>query len=217
MRRGFGLIQDQLDGVPRVAHPNAYPNQKHSLEAVGPLVSKFVCTVDWKLVASIVAAVGSFFAAATALWIANRDRKDRKDERAVAAKAQAELVVVTVKLTHGRPFDVDVTNFGTSGVLDLTLDSASFETVPDATYEVSNPGPRVVLDADREVHTFGVEFVDDAGESVMPGTFDTEYQEWESGPTRPDPSKVSAWVRFRDAQGIKWRRGNTGSAERLTD
>jgi hypothetical protein len=165
---------------------------------------------------ALAAALGSLFAAGTALWIASRDREERKGERAVTAKTQAELVVVAVKLTHGRSFGVDVTNFGTSAVLDVTFDSAKFETVPESTYKVSNGSPRVVLDSDRQPHTFWVEFVNDAGESVMPGTFNDVYQEWESGPARPDPSKVTAWVRFRDAQGIRWRRGNSGSAERLT-
>lgn len=51
-----------------------------------------MCTVDWGLVVSALAAIGSIGAALAALYIATRDRKERARERLAANEAEAKLI-----------------------------------------------------------------------------------------------------------------------------
>ena len=64
------------------------------------------------------AAVGSVFAAFTALYIATADRRERRSERAAASKEAATLVVVNVKQPQGADgyFTVEVSNYGAQAV-----------------------------------------------------------------------------------------------------
>ena len=170
--------------------------------------------MDWGLVANIIAAIGAILAAGAALWIATRDRQERQRERADTDRAQAELVQVMVMLLLSEHFAVEVRNYGTLPVLDVTFDSAEYEVAPSST-TVLQPDGQLCPVLDRYgTHTFWIDFVDDAGKTVMPGEFNDSYHSW-TGDIRPDPSDVIARICFRDAEGTRWRRGNTGSAERL--
>jgi hypothetical protein len=72
--------------------------------------------------------------------------------------------------------------------------------------------PLSALDIDRKPHEFKFGFRNDAGESVITGRHD-ELGNWISD--NADPLKVTATVRWQDANGNRWRRSNRGFAERL--
>jgi hypothetical protein len=189
-----------------------------ALEAWGSLPKRLGFVDHWRIelgpLAEWLAAIATVAAAGAALLIATLDRNQRTKERAAAQEAQARLVIVEVRLpSTGRAFAVDVRNFGTSAVLDVTLDSARFDTVPGSTFKEENKqNLPVVLDRDRRPHIFYVDFVGETGNSVIPGTYDEAYNQWESDDA-PDPSKVTASVCFTDAEGTRWKRSSSGSLD----
>jgi hypothetical protein len=161
------------------------------------------------------AAGGAASAAVAALYIATGDRRERHRERAAAELAQANLVLVKVVEAQGwHGFGVEVVNYGTRAILDIEFDTAHFETFPKSRPTMNNETKRHVhvLDSDRSPHTFWVTFVDDAEQVVITGAKDS-HGNWVSD--NADPSKVSATIRFRDANGNRWSRSNSGSASRI--
>ena len=122
---------------------------------------------------------------------------------------------VRVAQRRGKLFAIEVRNYGTLAVLDVVFDSAEYRCAPGSTaVPHTYSGPCPVLDMDRQPYTLWVDFVDEAGNTVLPGEFDDTHQEYH-GDIRPNPDDVIARICFRDAEGTRWRRGNAGSAERL--
>jgi len=160
------------------------------------------------------AAGGAASAAVAALYIATGDRRERHRERAAADEAQANLVLVSVVEAKGSPgFGVVVVNYGTRAILDIEFDTAHFDTFPTSKPNIHETKRHVgVLDSNRSPHTFWMTFVDDAGQVVITGAKDS-HGNWVSD--NADPSKVSATIRFRDANGKRWSRSNSGSASRI--
>lgn len=174
-----------------------------------------MCAIDWGLVVNGLAAIGSVAAAVVALVIAGRDRGERKRERESADQARAELAVVTVYLTRSPNFAVDVTNYGTTAILGLTILSADFATNPSSSPKLGSQIDRFdVVDCDRTPATFYIDFVDGNGQTALPGTYDENRSYWAPDGARPDPAKVTVTVQFRDAEGTWWHRSNVGSAVR---
>jgi hypothetical protein len=166
-----------------------------------------MCSVDWGLVIGLLAALGSCGAAIAALWIATRDRCERKTERLDAAKAQATLVLLDVGLSSGTPgFQVDIRNFGAEPILDVELDAAQFARVPDSTPKVVNRlGPTVkVIDADRQSDHIFVQFVDGKGDSVITTGFPDELGVLVIDNAAAEDLDVT--IRFMDAHGNHWLR-----------
>lgn len=166
--------------------------------------------VEWGSMADGAAAVGSVGAAATALWIATKDRRARMREQMDADLARARLVLVQVAEPQGSAyFRIVVENFGPVPILDLTFETASLATAPQADC-LPQPGADVafeVVEPKRAPRTFFVTFVDTAGHPVI----GTRVVDSHGNVTYPDADKrhVSATVQFTDAQGNRWRR--TGS------
>jgi hypothetical protein len=186
-----------------------------SVSAVLSVIA-FATTFGWHSsdAANWLSGVGSIGAAGAALVIATRDRRERARERASSDRAQAELVQVQVPHIRGRSFTVEVRNYGDRAVLDVEFDSATYAYRPESKADVATNGPCPVLDADRSAYKLFVDFIDAETKSVLPGQFDEAYSTYQ-GPIRPEPEDVTAWVRFRDAEGTRWRRGNRGSVEQL--
>ena len=155
-------------------------------------------------------AVGSLIAATVALWIATRDRKEREDELRSADRAQATLVLVELGQPAGEQghFPIAVTNYGSRPVLDVAFDTARFDEFPNSIPTIDETKRKAtVLDSDRNAHTFYLAFVDEAKGAVLQGTRN-QHGNWHQ--EEVDLSKVNAWVRFRDASGIRWRRSSSG-------
>jgi hypothetical protein len=166
-----------------------------------------MCSVNWPLVVSLLAALGSCGAAIAAVWIATGDRRARKAERLDAAKAQAMLVLIDVHLSSGTPgFQVDIRNFGSEPILDVELDAAQFARVRDSTPKVVNRlGPTVkVIDVDRQSDHIFVQFVDGKGDSVITTGFPDEAGVLVIDNAAAEDLDVT--IRFMDAHGNHWLR-----------
>lgn len=162
------------------------------------------------------AAAGSVVAAASALWIATRDRRDRVAERGEQDRAQARLVLVTVRPPqHSTLFLLDVENFGTSPVLDVEIESAHLTTHPQADWNLSRHSNNryQILQTDRAGVTFQIEFKDRNGAPIL-----TESEPQSAGALRVDYAyrqHVRATVQFTDAAGQRWRTDESGSPRRV--
>ena len=158
--------------------------------------------------------LGAFTAAGAALIalaIATADRWERKRERHQADEAQADLVLVEVFPSQGfAGFDVRVTNYGTRAVLDVEFETAQYELFPNAVPVLGERASRhfPVLDCNREPCGLWFGFSED-GHSVITGHVD-ELGSWMSD--NADATKVTAWIRFKDADGNRWRRSNRDEA-----
>jgi hypothetical protein len=160
------------------------------------------------------AGIAAAGAAIVALWIATRDRWERRRERDAADEAQANLVLVEVFPSQGfAGFDVRVTNYGSRAVLNVEFETAQFEPFPNAEPVLGERARRriPVVDCDREPGGFWFGFVED-GSSVITGHTDS-HGNWVSD--NADATKVAAYVRFKDADGNRWRRSNRSDTERL--
>jgi hypothetical protein len=80
-------------------------------------------------------------AALIALWIAGRDRRDRKAERWAEENTVARLVRLDVQAASGRPVVVvKVRNFGPLPILDVTGAGATWTTHSDARLPITRLG-----------------------------------------------------------------------------
>jgi hypothetical protein len=167
--------------------------------------------VDAGLIANALVALGTFAAAAAAVWVATTDRRERTQEREAQRLAQATLVLVKVRVPASQDFEIVVENCGGRAVLDVAVESATFTPQPDASVDVISPDTRVIsVLRSVEIQAFTVEVVGQQGYSVFGITKDDHgnerYEEDRS------PADLSASVRFRDADGVWWRRSTSGDA-----
>ena len=176
-------------------------------------------SVDWYTgFGQWLGALASFVAAGAALWIATRDREYRALEQRAEQEAHARLIVVSLDQpggSHGY-FPVGVSNFGTRAVLDVAFDTATSDLFPSGTRaKIYDEASReiAILDCDRSRHQFSFAFVDEeSDEPVLRGKLGS------LGVYAYDPIDLSgfeAWIRFRDADGVRWRRSSSGKVERL--
>jgi hypothetical protein len=167
-----------------------------------------MCSVDWGLVGSLIAALGSCGAAIAAVWIATGDRRARKAERLDAAKAQAMLVLLDISLRVPGPeephaFVVAVRNLGAEPVLNVGVDSARFAQVPDATFVLRQDYAILkVVEPQAEAKSFEVRFADEKGKSAIPGRITR--LGWREA--NAEPSDLDVTIRFMDAHGHHWLR-----------
>jgi hypothetical protein len=165
-----------------------------------------MCSIDWGLVISALAALGSIGAASAALYIATRDRQERKRERAAAAKAQAKLVILDITSNTGRvgrdaaDYHVGCVNHGSMPILDVKLKSARMRGFPRAQPTLSDAVKRVLRPAPGTSTAFVTSWVDENGQ---PFPQDEQQQ-------RVSVVDIEAAVTFFDANGNQWQRSNTG-------
>lgn len=179
------------------------------------MLSNMSATV-WGIVVNALAALGSFSAAAVALWIATKDRRERERERAADAQAQANLVQVTVRTGTSGRFIVNVTNHGSLPLLDVRFESASYAPRPTAKAVFPDRAPRLipVLKVGDDSGNSWFEFLD-GDEPVITGSYGA-LGEWKSDdPAASDPINVSVTVRWQDAYGQSWELSHPGLPNRI--
>lgn len=112
--------------------------------AIAVLVGVFVAAplffgidVDAGLLVNALAAIGSFAAAATAVWIATTDRRQRQQEQEESDRKQAGLVRLTSRWTDlGTPkasLVVTIKNFGRLPIVDVAVTHWAFDGHDDVT------------------------------------------------------------------------------------
>ena len=179
------------------------------------------------------AAFAAAGAALIALWIAGRDRRDRKKGRLDGEKTVARLVRLDVEGIDGRPvLLVKVRNFGPLPILDVTATDASWIEHPNARCPITRHGRDAVSSKQsilrpwqndlkyEEMIEFEIQFLHPAEDKTLvpqiekrvPGGTMTLYK-------RVDPSKVVAKIQFTTASGIRWETltngAGTGETARL--
>jgi hypothetical protein len=167
--------------------------------------------------------VATVAATGVALYIATRDRSDRKADKLDADRAQARLVLLTVSEPSSRCFGLTVENHGTQPILAVRFDSARYndgshdirleqrgEDYDSKVFQVVRPH-----DESPPAH-FAITHAasDSAAEALFATGAVSEYGDW----TYPDVdvTKVTAAVTFTDAGGKTWRRSSSGLVEVIT-
>lgn len=186
---------------------------------VGAVVLQLVDPdAGWTESLSAVATAG---ATVVALWIATRDRSERKDERLDADRAQARLVLLEVEGPHRGKNDyrfiVTVEANGSQPILDVAFESAQFV---DGLCTVDLVGPSGIADPmvrpGRAPATIFVAFpTRDATPTEVLEVEPNDYGEW----LFPEHlmANVVATVLFTDAGGNRWRRSTSGLVELLKE
>jgi hypothetical protein len=150
------------------------------------------------LIVNALVALGTFYAAGAAVWVAISGRTQLKDERDAADRAQARLVFVDVTLfaSHIR---VTVSNYGDRPILDVTYENVRIRAFQPALFVPPLRSVRVVV-PNRDGPPGGVLEVhpaDDPTREFMQSTFP---------PARPPgATPVSATVSFTDASDNHWQ------------
>jgi|GEM_PF-1747942 len=175
-----------------------------------------MCAVDWSLVADAVAAFGSLSAAIVALYIASRDRHDRKQERNAAELAQAELVRVNVDwIQDSSEFSVRIRNYGDRAIIGVAVDSAHMRKPSDARWIDELGSVLDVVQPERDAPSGGVlplRFVDSAGDRIpkikalIGDNMTPLFEDFDKHPI--------VVVHFMDANGCYWKTGPQTAPER---
>lgn len=169
------------------------------------------------------AAFFTFVAAAAALRIAKRDRRDRMQERRDEQSTHARLVQLSVRSTSAGSIDISVRNYGPLPVLDVDLVESTWVEHLDAQQrdsagrwirpsdEISRrhrpilmPHPAEFDDVYNTVAEFSVAYLHPTQEEILaPIEKRTAHFQY---PNRVpiDPSAIRARVRFTTADGVRW-------------
>jgi hypothetical protein len=174
-----------------------------------------MCAVDWGLVVNSIAAVGAVGAAFIALFIAIRDRNERRRERDRADEAQARLVHVDADRPEGEAaFVVRIRNYGDRPIIGPAVESASLHKRPDARWKDLNEWIEI-LPPYREAAfegTMSLKFFDADGDPVpklLALVGDT------AAPLFEDVDKTPiVVVHYMDANGNYWYTGPFMDPER---
>jgi hypothetical protein len=163
--------------------------------------------INFGLIISALSAVGSFTAAAIAVWIATTDRRQRKRERDAANEAQAKLVILDITSSMGRvgwdapEYIVGCVNHGGTPILDVRLESARMRAFPQAKPTLSESVTRVLRPTPGFSTAFATRWVDENGQQ-----FPTDQKQ-----QHVNAVDIEAAVTFFDVNGNQWRRSNTGT------
>lgn len=189
-----------------------------------------MCSVDWGLVVNALAAIGAIGAAVAALWIASRDRRERKDERHDEDRAKALLVRLLVQAQSNRPaFSVEVRNFGPLAVMDVELVDAVWSDHPGARWDTldtswqarglaRNHTRRPILmptagadDTFDTVVEFIIRFVHPIDDEAFEPPIDPRTVGYQHPSFLPiDLAKIVAKVQFTTADGVRWETPTDG-------
>lgn len=177
--------------------------------------------VNAALIVSALAAVGSFSASGTALWIATSDRRRRQHERDAEDEAQAKLVIVSPRRSpNPLELQISVKNFGTRAIVDLTFVALVVEGHHfDDLHPTIGPFP-VIAPPAASVQLAGPL----AGSSLFtfdPASYGPTHPYWIAvrGGANNEPQTISgsttltATIRWTDAGGKVWERSGSGPAD----
>jgi hypothetical protein len=159
-------------------------------------------------------ALGSFAAAAAALWIATTDRRVRERELLAADEAQARLVIVqpqTSRHSGGLRYSMLFHNYGSRPILNVRLAKIELRAYPDAVAAYEDRTDLLVR-AEEATGSPLVSF-SDVGGSPLPAPVMTADQQiqW------PDTNELGlvGWIAFSDAMGNRWAKSNTDELRRI--
>lgn len=150
------------------------------------------------LIVNALVALGTFYAAGAAVWVAISGRTQQKDERAAADRAQARLVFVDVApmANHIR---VTVRNYGDRSILDVTYENVEIRAFQPALFVPPQRSIQVVV-PNRDSPPGGVLEVHPADDPTL------EFMQSTFPPAKPPgATPVSATVSFTDASDNHWR------------
>lgn len=187
--------------------------------ALGAQLGSHLPHVDLGNLATWFAAFGSVLAAVVALKIATGDRRERRRERLAAAEAQAKLVMVRISAARDDDdstiYVVDVENFGTQPVLDLSMRSASMgarndarAVLADTTLDIVPPGKNLSLGRVLRFVTLAGEIVPKPIEISSHGMI---FQSWPNAGSQG----IECWVQYADAHGNRWAKSSEHRLLRL--
>lgn len=170
-----------------------------------------MCSIDWGLVVSALAAIGSIGAAVIALYIATTDRRERRRERDAEDEAQAKLVIVLPRRpTNPLELQVQVTNLGTKALIDVTFVEMTVEGHDLGDLQPTiGPFPVFTTPGNYSLFTFGP---DSYGQThpyyiAVRGGPNNEPQ------TITETTQLRATVRWTDASGKTWERSGSAPAD----
>jgi hypothetical protein len=150
------------------------------------------------LIVNALMALGTFFAAGAAVWVAISGRTQAKDERDAADRAQARLVLVDV---HPMTSQITVTlnNYGDRSILDVTYENVEVRAFPSAKFIPQlHSGNVIKPNRDNpQGHVFEVHAADEPTQEFMQSRFPPAMP--------PGETPVSATVRFTDANDNRWQ------------
>ncbi len=153
---------------------------------------------DAGLIINSLAAGGAFTAAAAAVGVAISGRRQQKDERYAADRAQARLVLVdAVPLTSH--ITVTVKNYGDRPILDVAYENVQLRAFPSARFKPQQHDVNVLVPNrdNPNGQTFLVHAADEPTQEFMQSRFPPAMP--------PGQTPVAATVRFTDATGNCWR------------
>lgn len=179
--------------------------------------------IDLGNLSEALAAFATAVAAFAALWIAGRERRDRKQEREDEDKTHARLVYLDIRtrVVLLRPatkigvpvVEVTVRNFGPLPVLDVEVSDAAWTEYPNARWRpnvLTGRGynilrPHRTDSSFEEIREVGVEFLRPDQDQTMVAITGN----YPGGDQHPiyaaiDLSNVAIKVRFTTASGIRW-------------
>jgi hypothetical protein len=174
----------------------------------------FGLNVDAGLYINALAAFGSVAAASAAVWIATTDRRERKQERDAEDAAQAKLVTVLgARPDNPLQLQVWVKNYGTRAIIDITfirLEVEGHDHLDDLQPNVG-PLPVIAQPGGSSIFTFA------------PETYQKTDPYWlaiRGGPhgepqTITVKTRLTATVRWTDAQGKIWQRTGSGPGDQV--
>jgi hypothetical protein len=186
--------------------------------------------IDVGLMINILVAIGTFGAAAAAVWVATGDRRLRRQEIDAAYEAQARLVVVhkAQQRLHpdvetsplGASFRLQVDNYGGLSILDVKLESAS-PWMPNENAWIKaawlqKADVLTIVPPHREVNPdwlgktqfhWGVLFLGEDHQQVL--------KQVEGNWPEVNLDRIVATVSFTDAHGERWRRSTDGGLQRV--
>jgi hypothetical protein len=208
-----------LLGMPPLYCPPAVPFAVVARRSTGSTRSAkvpIVSAADLGLVVNALAAIGSVGAAFAALYIATRDRSERRRERDAADEAQARLVQVDVDRPEGEAaFVVRIRNYGDRAIIGPAVEGASLNKRPDAQWKELNEWIDI-LPPYREAAfegTLPLRFFDAEGDPVpkllaLVGDMAPLFEDVDEKPI--------VAVHFMDANGNYWTTGPFMDPERGT-
>ncbi len=172
-------------------------------------------SVDWYTgFGQWLGALGSFVAAGAALWIATRDREDRKREREDADLAQARLVQVEVVQARNE-FTVRIHNYGDRAIIGAAVTDAWWFAHPEYTWDHIGPDRVKVVTPNRDGvagESVWIAFVDAERSSVPEQLSIDNHGNPRFEKVTPPPDVLIA---FMDANGSLWETGSATLPRRL--